>query len=212
MADTIALYNESKQAIKYHKRVPLFYILHAFSATQQGLYQEALEALDKGEPFSDGNPAMKAQFPLNRAEVYYKQEMKDKAFAEYDKALQLNPNDYMALNNYAYYLSLEEGSDLDKAEKMSGRVIAAHPTNATYLDTYAWILFMKGDYRLAKFYMESALSNDKTHSGVLIEHYGDILFKLGKVEEAIENWKKARDKGVKSKTLERKIKNKQYYK
>lgn len=211
LQDTLALYNESIEALKYHSTEPLFYILNAFSAVQQEKYDEAMETLNKGEKFADGKPALKAQFPLNRAEIYFKQNKKKEAFEEFDKALLLNPNDYMALNNYAYYLSLEKDADLNKAEQMSSRVIAANPTNSTYLDTYAWVLFKKKDYRLAKFYMESALSNGGNDSGVLIEHYGDILFHLDKVDEAVENWKKAKEKGVKSETLDKKIKDKKYY-
>ena len=79
------------------------------------------------------------------------------------------------MNNYAYYLSLLN-LKLELAEKMSGTVIQNNPDNATYLDTYAWVLFKKKDYRLAKFYIESAINNDKESSAVLIEHYGDILY------------------------------------
>ncbi|MCL3780178.1 tetratricopeptide repeat protein [Prolixibacteraceae bacterium JC049] len=211
LQDTVALYNESLEALKYHSKEPLFYILNAFSAMQQEKYDEAMEVLNKGEKYADGKPALKAQFPLNRAEIYFKQKKKKEAFEAFDQALLLNPNDYMALNNYAYYLSLEKDADFNKAEKMSAKVIAANPTNSTYLDTYAWILFKKKDYRLAKFYMESALSNGGSESGVLIEHYGDILFHLDKVEEAVDNWKKAKEKGVKSETLDKKIKDRKYY-
>jgi len=74
-------------------------------------------------------------------------------------------------------LSLD-GGDLDKAERMSGRVVEHFPNNATYLDTHAWVLFKKGEYILAKFYMESAIKNGGEDNATLLEHYGDILFML----------------------------------
>ena len=77
------------------------------------------------------------------------------------------------MNNYAYYLSLRS-IKLDVAEKLSNLVVQNNPNNATYLDTYAWVLFKKKDYQLAKFYMESALSNSTEENPVLVEHYGDI--------------------------------------
>jgi Tfp pilus assembly protein PilF len=72
--------------------------------------------------------------------------------------LKYNPDNIPVLNNYAYYLSLEQ-TDLDKAEEMSYRTIKAEPNNATYLDTYAWILFQLGQYNDALFYIRQAIDN-----------------------------------------------------
>ncbi len=114
------------------------------------------------------------------------------------------------MNNYAYYLSLD-GTNLDKAERMSGKVIEQFPNNGTYLDTHAWVLFKKGNYPLAKFYMESAISNEEAPSATLYEHYGDILFKLGKKDEALKQWKKALEMGGEvSKMLKKKVDKKEY--
>ena len=111
----------------------------------------------------------------------------------------------MAMNNYAYYLSLRS-IKLDVAEKLSNLVIKNNPNNATYLDTYAWVLFKKKDYKLAKFYMESAISSSTEENPVLIEHYGDILFFLGEKEKAVQQWEKSLKMGNKSKVLPQKIK------
>ena len=77
----------------------------------------------------------------------------------------------VVLNNYSYFLSLEK-KDLKKAERMSAQCIKLEPDNATYLDTYAWIFFVQGNYTLAKIYIESALEKDKTKSAELVDHYG----------------------------------------
>jgi tetratricopeptide (TPR) repeat protein len=94
------------------------------------------------------------------------------------------------MNNYAYYLSLE-GQHLDKAERMISKVIEFEPFEPTYLDTYAWVLFKRERYFEAIFVMEQALNNSKEPSGTLYEHYGDILYKNGQTEKALEYWKKA---------------------
>ena len=52
------------------------------------------------------------------------------------------------LNNYAYFLS-EENKDLDKAHKMAKKVFEKFPQMPTYVDTYAWVLFIKKDYKEA---------------------------------------------------------------
>ena len=102
----------------------------------------------------------------------------------------VNPGDIMTLNNYSYYLSLRN-EHLDKAEKMISTALSADPNNSTFLDTYAWVLFKSKNYSLAKFYMRSAIENEKNPSGVLYEHYGDILFMNGEKEEAVKMWQKA---------------------
>ena len=109
------------------------------------------------------------------------------------------------MNNYAYYLSLRS-IRLDVAEKLSSLVVQNNPNNATYLDTYAWVLFKKKDYQLAKFYQESALSNSTEENPVLVEHYGDILFFLNEKEKAVKLWEKSLKMGNPSKVLPEKIK------
>jgi tetratricopeptide (TPR) repeat protein len=119
------------------------------------------------------------------------------------------------LNNYAYYLS-ERGIRLDDAERMSYRTIKAEPTNATYLDTYAWILFMQKRYKEAKTYIDQTLEYDKDSSSVLFEHAGDIYYHTGDVEQAVNYWREAYDctldDDARKQLLERKIKHKKYVK
>jgi tetratricopeptide (TPR) repeat protein len=128
----------------------------------------------------------------------------------YDKALAINPDNAYTLNNYAYYLSLRN-EQLDKAAQMSARSTQLQPNTASFEDTYAWILFMQKKYPDAKVWMEKALTHDKDKSAVKYEHYGDILFYLGKADEAVDNWKKAKGYGEQSPVLDRKINEKKYF-
>jgi Tfp pilus assembly protein PilF len=111
------------------------------------------------------------------------------------------------LNNYAYFLS-EENRELDKAEQMSKRTIEAEPDNATYLDTYAWILYRQERYEEAMQYMERALAADSVASDVLYEHAGDICYKLGNVERALNYWKQALELQRKAESVEPKLERK----
>jgi len=88
---------------------------------------------------------------------------------------------------------------------MSTRLIEKHPDNATYLDTHAWVLYMLEDYEGAKKYLEKAIQSQSNVSATILEHYGDVLSKLGEKERAIEQWKKARDMGQASDTIDKKI-------
>jgi len=127
----------------------------------------------------------------------------------YDKALANNPDNVFTLNNYAYYLSLR-GEQLDKAGAMSKHSNDLQPNNASFEDTYAWILFKQKDYSGAKLWMEKALADDKNNSAVKSEHYGDIMFYLGNIDAAVENWKKAKANGDNSPVLEKKINERKY--
>jgi len=123
-------------------------------------------------------------------DLYFNANEDAKGYVAYDSALVYNPSNVSVLNNYAYNLSLE-ARDLDRAEEMSRVTITKEPTNGTYLDTYAWILFQKERYDEARLYMEQALKADTTASAVLSEHAGDIWFKCGLVDEALDYWKQA---------------------
>ncbi len=127
----------------------------------------------------------------------------------YDKSIEYNPDNVYTLNNYAYYLSLR-GENLDKAAQMSKHSNELEKDNPSFEDTYAWILFKQKNYSEAKVWIEKALANNKNKSATATEHYGDILFYLGKVDEAIDNWKKALQIGGPSPELDRKINEKKY--
>ena len=161
------------------------------------------------EKFSDEEKIFKSMLLSFKADEMMQQKKHEKAFETYEKALQFDANNIGVLNNYAYYLS-ECGLELRKAETMSGKTIQAEPQNATYLDTYAWILFKQNDYRAAKFYIERALLYDKKNE-TLLDHYGDILFALGDIENAVAQWIKSQAAGNESEILQKKITEKEYY-
>lgn len=209
LLDWSSMTEDSKKALEYFPEQPLIYILKSVGLLQQKKYNELLSVLDSGIVYAKNDPKMLSQFYTYRAEAYYNLKRYNEAFDTFDKVVELDPENFMAMNNYAYYLSLK-GERLDIAEKLSAKVIQANPENATYLDTYAWVLFVKKDYQLAKFYMEIALTKTIDDSAVLFEHYGDILFCLKDKENALIQWKKSLQKGNDSKILKQKIAEKRY--
>jgi len=209
LQDWDGLHEHSKEAMNLFPNQPQTYFLHAIACVQLEKFEETVSVSDEGLMYVVDNPRMKGQFIMLKGEALYKMGEMQEAFELFDASVELDPDNHIALNNYAYYLSLA-GEKLDKAERMSGKVIEMYPENPTYLDTYAWVLFKKGEYSLAKFYMESALSNGGSENGTLLEHYGDILIKLNKAEEAVKHWKKARELGDASELIDRKIEEKRY--
>lgn len=184
---------------------PEYYFYLGIGYYQQEKYQEALNTYYAGLNIIPAeNMGLKSDFYGQIGDIYYQIKQMDQAYKAYDEALKYNDKNVVVLNNYAYFLSLEK-KDLKKAERMSAQAVKLEPENSTYLDTYAWIFFVQGNYTLAKMYIESAIDKDTTRSPELVDHYGDILFMTGEKEKALEQWKKAKELGKESKILDRKI-------
>ena len=195
---------------------PEFYFYKSSALYQKQKFDEALSSIREGIPYiPEDNRTLLSTFYGQLGDLYHQTGKKKKAYAAYDKSLEYNENNILVLNNYAYFLSLDK-RQLDKAEMMSSRCLRAQPKSPTYLDTYAWILFQKGNYSLSKFYIESAITNGGDESFDVLDHYGDILFKTGNTDKAVQQWKKALEMKEKAgetdiATLIKKIENKTYY-
>lgn len=186
-----------------------FYLAIAYNQAERTddalvICQKALEQVK-----DDSNKEVVSNFYAIIGDTYHTKKQHNDAYAAYDSALVYNPKNISALNNYAYYLSVER-RDLDKAEEMSYKTVKAEPNNATYLDTYAWILFEKGNYAEARLYIDDAMKNDGAKSDVVVEHCGDIYYMTGDVDGALKYWKQSLEMGNKSKTLKQKIEKKIY--
>ena len=126
------------------------------------------------------------------------------AFALYDQAIEIDPNNVSILNNYAYFLTLCN-RDLDKAERMSAKTVQAEPQNATFLDTYAWVFYKRKEYTMAQLYIEMAIKNEHRPSSDIYDHYGDILLAVGNKQEALKQWEKALELDAGNKELLEKV-------
>ena len=212
-------------AVEYMPEALEFYYYWGIAHYQKKQHDEALEVFKKGVRQVDANSDknMVSDFYSIMGDLYHIRKMNVEAYEAYDSALVYKPDNVGALNNYAYYLSVER-KDLDKAEEMSYRTVKAEPTNNTYLDTYAWILFEKGKYAEARIYIDQAILNGGDKSSVVMEHGGDIYYQVGEPEKALEYWKQAEKLAQESaddeneardekelKLLKKKIANKKYY-
>ena len=120
-----------------------------------GKMNKAVQAIDA---YLENDPD-NLRFHLLRLEFLEQTKAKKKAlYAQYERVLELDPYNAMVLNNYAYHMATH-GGDLTKAEKMSSISIREQPDNSVFLDTYGWIMHLKGQDELAKFYLNKALKN-----------------------------------------------------
>ena len=112
------------------------------------------------------------------------------AYKAYDKALKINKNYAPVLNNYAWYLC-QSGKLLKKAAQMSKKTVELEPDNATYLDTYGWILHLRGKDAEAKPVFKHAMLYGGKESPVMLAHYAEVLYKLKEYDLAKHYWMQA---------------------
>ena len=212
-----------KEARQYNPDEMAFYYYQGIAYYQNSQLDEALDAFQNGIGVitQQSDPAIVSDFYAVMGDIMHQKGMDREAYAAYDSCLQWKDDNIACLNNYAYYLSIK-GEQLDKAEQMSYRTIKAEPKNATYLDTYAWILFMQKRYSEARIYIDQTLQNDSDTSAVLLEHAGDIYYHVGDTDKALVFWQQSLDRaiagndkeiqGPRRQVLIRKIKLKKYLK
>ena len=200
-----------RPALEYNPDEMAFYYFQGMAQYQKHENDAALATFRKGvdQIRPDSNPDIVSDFYAIMGDILHEKGRNGEAFQAYDSCLQWKPDNTAALNNYAYYLSVEK-KNLTKAEQMSYKTIKAEPSNSTFLDTYAGILFQEKRYEEAKIYIEQAIRNDSTLSGVVKEHAGDIYAQTGDMEKALEYWRQSLEGGNASATLKKKIQLKKY--
>ena len=222
--DYFSLEEICRRGINYHPNELVYPYFLGMILYDSGHYEEALTVLDKGLRQRSENTRLvliSETFTI-KGDVYFKMDRYEDAFLEYDSALVYNKDNILCLNNYAYYLSLHN-EDLDKAEEMSYRTIKVEPNNRTYLDTYAWILFMQNKFEDAQKYMDIVVPRDSSEhflmtdlytSTAILEHAGDVAWMNGDMECAIYLWQLAVKRADDELTpvLMKKAKKKKYFK
>lgn len=161
--------------------------LSAFGYTLSQLKEneKAIFYINKAIQLDPGNVDLLGTLGL----IYDGQEAWTKCDSVYSLALKDSPNNALINNNYAYSLS-KRAVRLNEALAMVKIAVTAEPKNSSYLDTIGWVYFQLGDYENAKKYIEEALQAGG-EKAVILDHFGDVQFKLGKKDEAISTWKKA---------------------
>jgi tetratricopeptide (TPR) repeat protein len=212
MDRVIALCQEARQ---YTPDEMLFYYYQGIAYYRRDSLDKALSAFQNGIGVitNESDPAIVSDFYAVMGDILHQRGQAEAAFAAYDSCLVWKADNIGCLNNYAYYLS-ERGERLTQAEEMSLKTVKAEPKNATYLDTYAWILFMQGRYAEAKVYIDQALQHmdDQQQNAVIIEHAGDIYAQNKDITRALSFWQDASEKLPENTLLTRKIKLKKYLK
>jgi tetratricopeptide (TPR) repeat protein len=199
----------SDQALELFPNQGMLYYFGGIANLRKRRYAEAVSAFEQAKKMLSSKAALVADINALLGDAYNANKEYDKSEKAYDEALLFNPSNYSVLNNYSYFLALRKGN-LEKAEKMSAQLVKSNPDNPTYLDTHAWVLYVREKYKEARRVIEKAISTGKA-SATHFEHYGDILYKLGDVEGAVAQWEKAKGMNANSEILNKKIANRKIY-
>ena len=203
-SDFEGMLKTSEEALTYFSTEPLFYYFNGVANKWFKNYDDAIISLNMGVEFVLDNTMLLLEFYSSLADSYHATKEHNLSDDYYEKSLAIDSNNVLILNNYAYYLSLRR-LNLEKAKKMSHKCNELEKDNGTYQDTYAWILYELAEYEQAKIWMQKSLSNGSDMSAIVVEHYGDILYKLGDVKDAVSQWEKAKGLGQVSEILNKKI-------
>ncbi|PIP79489.1 MAG: hypothetical protein COW85_00925 [Ignavibacteria bacterium CG22_combo_CG10-13_8_21_14_all_37_15] len=158
---------------------------YGYTLSQLKENEKAIFFIKKAITLDPGNVDLLGTLGL----IYDGQESWTECDSVYSLALKSGPGNALINNNYAYSLS-KRAVRLDEALAMAKIAITAEPKNSSYLDTIGWVYYQLGEFENAKKYIEEALQLGG-EKAVILDHFGDVLFKLGKKDEAISTWKKA---------------------
>ncbi len=206
--DSVLVYADKSLMVFPNNALPYFF--KGISYVQLKEVDKAIKPLNQSVELETENTALIAQIYSTLGDVYNTKQNYSYSDSCFEKSLKVLPNDATTLNNFAYYLSLRK-SRLDDAERMSKKSLELMPESKSFLDTYGWILFQQGKYSDAKSYMDRALKANGEEDPTLLEHMGDIYYKLNDKSKAIEYWKKAQLKGEANPTLLKKITDEKLY-
>ncbi len=189
---------------------PTSYYFAGLAHLQLKNYASSIDQLNIGKIMVIGNDNLLAQFYATLGDAHNALKEYDDSDSSYKKSLEIMPDNTYVLNNYSYYLSLRK-EQLKEAEQMMKKCIELEPNQPSYLDTYAWVFYQQKNYQKALEWLEKALDKGGASSATIVEHYGDILFQLGREEEALKEWNIAKELGSDSEWIDQKIRDKKLY-
>jgi len=185
-----ALNKYSLKGLEYFPNHATVYFYCGYSYFLLKDYSNAVNYLEMGIDYVIDDNNLLNQFYLTLAESYHSLGKHKQSDNYFDKYLENDSTNAYLMNNYAYYL-VQRNTNLQKSLELSRKSIEIEPFNSSFLDTYSWILYKMGDYEKSLNYINRAYKYGGNKNPVILDHFGDILFKLGNNDEAVLRWKDA---------------------
>ncbi len=204
LQDFEAMRNHADMALEYYFEQPVLFLFAGLAHLQLKDYEEAASLLEHGLSLAVADEDLRQDLLSMLGDTYFQLDVHDMSDDYYQRALEINPENATVLNNFSYHLALRK-ERLEEALEMSKKANRLDLDNPAFQDTQGWILYQMGNYQQAEQWIRQALNNSPEPSPAILEHYGDVLYKLGKSEDALLYWKKADAAGEGSLWLHKKI-------
>ncbi|MEZ7901196.1 MAG: hypothetical protein QMC21_02455 [Flavobacteriales bacterium] len=197
-------------AIELYPTQPVLFLYKGMGYKERKDFVNAVSSFKMGAGILVDDEKLEFEFYSKLGETYNDQKDYLNSDKYFEKALNVNGLEPFMLNNYSYYLSLRKDK-LEKAAELSKKSNNIYPKNASFNDTYGWILFQQEKFEEAEIWLKKSIENGGNLSGTVLEHYGDVMIQLNKESEALKYWNLAKEAGDFSDKLTDKIKDKKYY-
>lgn len=210
LRDYESMRTHSEMSLEYFFEQPILFLFNGLANMQLKDYDAAASSLEYGLAITIDDEELRLDFITMLGDVYHFLGAYDYSDQYYEQAIELNPENATALNNYAYHLSVRNEL-LSKALEMSDKANSLDPGNAAFQDTYGWIKYRMGNFVEAERWIRKAIESSEEASAAILEHYGDVMYRLDNKEKALEYWQKAREAGNGSEFLDKKIEDQTLY-
>jgi tetratricopeptide (TPR) repeat protein len=202
--DMDGVLRSAEQALDVFPNQASIYYIKGVALTSKQDYHEASANLQRALIMSGRNAELRFQILVLLGTVYQETGELSKSYDAFNKAIAIKPDEPQVLNKYAYLLAMNNTS-LDKAKEMAVEALRMAPNDADIEHSLAWIAFQQNDLKTAREFIEKAMDHGAGDRYKALEHYGDILFSAGEVDQAVEYWQLSQSSGNPSEVLKRKI-------
>ena len=199
----------AQQFVEVYPSQAISYYYNGIAHYQKNAYSKAVKDLKEAMIIDATNMELQGNALRYLAKTYEAQNDIPAAEKAFNEAILMDPKNLDIIHDYAYSL-IRRNTELLKAATLLESITSKAPNNYYYSNTQAWLYYKQGNYKAAQQQLDKNLAQVE-QDPVLLERYGDVLFKLGKTDAAVQYWQKALDKGSKAPQLPQKISTRQLY-
>ncbi len=194
----------SEQSLDYFPNQASAYLFNGRANNALKKPQQALSSLKPAVMMAGSNKNLLLQIQAELGLTYFLLKNFPQSDAAFEEALKINPSNISVLRNYIYCLA-SRTETLAKASNLVEELLNVAKDRFESEAAKGFVLYKMKDYENAKLWLGKALQHSGDNDPFTLEAYGNVLFQLGQLEQAVEYWQAALQKGGRSSVLERKI-------
>ena len=206
--DFSTLKSRAEDALDLFPNQARVYLLEGIAMDELELDEDAVALLKEATFIAGNNNALQLEIQTQLGKVLAELGSVAASNQAFEKALQLQPNHPKVLAYYSYALA-QRNENLVQANKMATEANRLQPNQSEIEHALGWVFYKSNDWKNSKIWLEKAANS--SNEALIIEHYGDVLFKLGQLEDALVQWQRAKSSGSKSELLNKKIADRKLY-